>query len=247
MRNILVVIVLLAIFLGTTQASIVSAVDSKPAKSTSKKVTKTVAKKTTVKKPVKNSKVKTPTKTNKKGTSVKTASYSLATLINCTGPDSKVFKASQKDCDAINSFWNKVKSSASSHNSPSSNSSSSNNSSSNNNSNHSKPASTPTPTPVMPSISSISVLPCTSSSCWGITTVVISGTNLVSGVTVEGLDTTRAYTAANGDTQIVGGNGSTVVIADFYNLPACSTFDVKVILPNGSSTTQTAAFVSACN
>lgn len=86
------------------------------------------------------------------------------------------------------------------------------------------------PQRLRPAITSVYVPPCSSPSCGGITTVIVDGANftpsariaLVNGRTVYQEPYNAAY---------VGGDGSTEIITDFYNLPGCKTLDLKLYFP----------------
>jgi len=248
MRNLIVLTVLSAIMLATFQAPVVSAAPSKHAKNVQSTVQKS-----SKKAPAKKIAPKKVAKKVKGKPSAKPLAYSLATLIGCIGPDGKNFKATQKDCDAIHSFWSKNKPTSPSNNSGSNNSGSSNHNSNNpNSSNKNSAAPVATPTPPVASIASISVVPCTSSSCQWYTTVIVNGSNFTQDMRVELNDGTRTYSENTTfnypkDAQIVGGNGSTQIITDFYYLPTCQTYSVKVYTSDGFNLIQPSAFSTICH
>lgn len=259
MRYLVVLLVLLGLLVNFTQAPIAEA-------AASKKVVKVVVKKAAPKKVVvtKTVKGKKGTKTVKGTATVQNIFYSLASLIPCTGPDGKNFKTTKTDCDAINAFWNSHKpstpSNSNSNNSGNNNSNNNSSNSNNNSNNNSNPAPTataiptptptaiPTPTPVVATISSASIIPCTSTSCEWYTTVIVNGSNFdqTTRVTVsDGIHTYGETTSSNyspKDAQLVGGNGTTKIITDFYNLPTCTTYDV--VLSTGAI--QKAVFSTRC-
>lgn len=192
------------------------------------KTTKKVVKKPVV---VKKALVK---KTAKKVLGVKTkVTYAYNpvtnTIVNCNMPDGKTIKVLKKDCEAVTAFWAQVRhSNPSAGNSGGSNNSGSNNSGSSNSSNNSVP--TPTPTIVIPTpiISSVQVWPCTSSSCGFISTLKVIGTGFTAN--------TRVKLTGFPEGTLVGGNGSTEIITDFFNVPA-GTYTVTVYSINGDTTT----------
>ena len=148
-------------------------------------------------------------------------------IVNCAMPDGKTIKATKTDCDSVTSFWASHKSSppsngGSSGGGSSSNNSSNNNSNSNNDNNNSnQPAQ---PSKVTPTIFSIVILPCTSSSCYKITTIVITGSGFNENTLFE-----LAGSGVLGN--YVGGNFSTEIIMDFINLPD-GTYNLKVYSTN---------------
>src|SRR5262249_14756902 len=143
-------------------------------------------------------------------------------LVDCHMPDGKTIKAPKKDCDAVNEFWNKHKPS---NPGPSGNSGGE---SSNNNSNNNSGGGSSNNNGGM-EITSAQVMPCTSTSCGSITTVKIIGSGFnpssrivlaLNGITIG--ENTSFYSSP--DATLTGGNGSTMIIMDFYNLPSCTTF-----------------------
>ena len=143
-------------------------------------------------------------------------------------PDRKTIKVPKKDCDAVTAFWNSIKpnnpsSGSSNGGGNSGGSSSSNNNSSNNNSGpHTH-------------IASAEVLPCGSSSCGSITTVKVTGVHFSSESRIELTRNGITYSVnsthtSDPDANLVGGNGSTEIIMDFYNLPS-GIYEVKVQAP----------------
>lgn len=195
------------------------------------------ASKKTVKKPVvkKTTKIikKTPAKPAKKVLGVKTTySVSLLSIIGCNMPDGKIIKVPKKDCDAVTAFWNSIKpnnpSAPSSNNGGgNSNNNSNNNSNSNSNSNHN-------PEPVT-YVSGAVLLPCLSSSCGHIKTVKVTGANFLTNTKIELVKNGVTYsenTSVNNtpDAVLIGGNGTSEIILDFYNLSS-GTYEVKVVAP----------------
>lgn len=94
-----------------------------------------------------------------------------------------------------------------------------------------------------PTISQVSVAPCTSASCGLTTTVFIQGTNYRDGIKVEaiGLSDNKEYKddMFNSDgspyVQIVGIEANAKLIVDFHNLPCGQNYKVKVYYPNFSN------------
>lgn len=187
------------------------------------------------KKPVKKVAPKKVTKVVKKKTFAKTAknvlganTFSLFSLVTCNMPDGKTIKVPKKDCDAVTAFWNSIKpsnpSSGGSNNGGgnSGGSSSSNNSSNNNSGPHTH-------------ITSAEVLPCGSSSCGNITTVKVAGVHFSNESRIELIKNGITYSEKTSlnyspDASLVGGNGSTEIIMDFYNLPS-GIYEIKVQAP----------------
>lgn len=186
----------------------------------------------------------------------------LPTLITCFGPDGKTARSTRKDCDNLLTFWKNHPPAANAGNS-------NNNSGSNSSSSNTTPTPTPTvtatptptptptvdPTPTLsptpiplpnPTITSVVIAPCTSSSCAHITTVIVTGTNFTPGARVElikksngSIYNENTTLKNNPDAKYVGGNGSTQIITDFYNLPRCYTYAVRVYFPDPDKRTVT--------
>ena len=178
-----------------------------------------------------------------------------ASLIPCLGPDQKIAQASQDDCDNVWKFWNAQPKNVSVTNTSvnSSNSTASNDTS--NTTNNSSSTSTPSPTPTIttipsitptptetqqstPAITSVEIMACTSSSCGNITTLTIKGKNFPSDTIVQLMETDWGFAYGENtqfnhapDAMRVGGNGSTILISDFFNLP-CDTYMVRLIFPS---------------
>lgn len=177
-------------------------------------------------------------------------------IILCTGPDKVKFKARKLDCDNLNAYWAAhLPPPAQHHDNGSSNSgSSSSNNAGSGSSNNPAPSPTASPTPIVsndPTITSVTVLPCSSSSCSGfLTTVVVTGTNFTANARVAISSDGKTYseqTAMNfspKDATYSGGDGDTKIITDFYNLPKGKTYDVTVYFPAPQTRTvgKTAAF-----
>ncbi len=220
MKNIpLTILVFLAIFILNlpTAQGVFAASKKVPVKATTK-VVKT-PKKVVVQKKVLGT---------KKGKVVYTYSYSaVSTLVDCHMPDGKTLKTSKELCDNVSNFWNSHKSGGSSGGNSGGSSSNNNGggSSSNNNPGPSYPA----------TISKAEIMPCGSSSCGSYKTIRVTGTKfagdsrfeLLSGSKHAGQNTN--YYNSPRDAVLVGGNGSTEIIMDFYNLPKCTEFDVQVV------------------
>jgi len=136
-------------------------------------------------------------------------------------PDGKTIKAKKVDCDAVTAFWNKHKPSSPSN--ISGGGSNNNNGGSNNNSNNgnNNPPAIGTPT-----ITSVTVMPCGSSSCHGITTIKVSGTGFTASTRLEliGSGVVGSY---------MGGDYSTYLLTDFVNLPA-GTYSARIYSYNGN-------------
>lgn len=105
-----------------------------------------------------------------------------------------------------------------------------------------RPSATPAPTPTVspsptpiPVISNLSITTshCSQgSSCYGWTTVVkVIGSGLTNDFKVKLIKGTQEYPGS-----LVGGDGRTLIIIEFYNLPHCTTFDVAVSSSLGSFT-----------
>lgn len=164
-------------------------------------------------------------------------------FVDCDMPDGKIIKAPKKVCDDVKNFWASVKP-HNNHNHSNGGGSSNSGSNNNNNNNHHNPQ----PTPQV-SISSVNVLPCTSASCGFMSTVEVNGSHFISGGYVElvsGGTVVSKNTSVNFslDAQTVFENGSQI-ITDFYHLP-CGTYDVRIVLPNGQTTTRNSAVVIPC-
>lgn len=195
----------------------------------------------------------------------------IAQQISCIGPDGKAASASQADCDNLWNFWNSQPKHTGNSASPSNNSSS-NNSSSNSSTPTPTPTTqptsevtatptltiTPTPTeaseeePILPIITDVNILDCTSPSCGGISTLVINGTDFTADTVVYLFDINAVdftfFGEDTGDAVRVGGDGVTKIITDFYNLP-CSEYIVVLVFPSlgGVTYTEDALVPPYCN
>ena len=161
--------------------------------------------------------------------------------VECHMPDGKIAMATVQDCEATKKFWAEQK-----HANPAPQGTASNPapSSSSTSSTTNVPTSTPTPTvvptPTEPevTITSAEIMPCTSSSCGSYKTIVVKGTNFTNDALFELTASGVTYSANSTfnntpDAQKTGGNGSTEIIMDYYNLPACTTYGVQVVFPGG--------------
>lgn len=205
---------------------------STPAIAASKKPAKTPA----AKKVTKIVKKKTPAKPAKKVLGAKTTYVpTLFSIIACNMPDGKIIKVPKKDCDAVTAFWNSIKPNnppaPSSNNGGGSSSNNSNNNSSNNSNSNSQSNHVPATY-----VSGAVLLPCGSSSCGNISTIKVTGANFLPNTKIELLRNGITYsenTSVNNapDAMLTGGNGTTEVIMDFYNLPS-GFYEVKVVAPS---------------
>lgn len=205
-----------ALIIGLIAIYLVSApllVSGVQAKTNNKTVTKPVVKKKApAKKPVKK-----PAK--KKVLGITSYIFNpLTGIVSCDMPDGKTIKVPKKDCDAVKAFWGSVK-----HSNPPATAqpSGGNSGGSSNNSNNNPAPVIPTPT-----ITDVNVWPCTSPSCNFISVVEVVGT----GFTIN----TRVELVGQAAGVLTGGNSSTQIITDFYNVPA-GTYNVRVYSLNGDT------------
>lgn len=173
----------------------------------------------------------------------------IATLFSCIGPDGKTAQASKKDCDNVWNFWKNLPKIAG----ISSTSAETNNNSNNSSSTTPTPTVTPTATPtVTPTptgqetpeeetpendlmqITDVTVLPCTSTSCGNIVTVIATGVNFPSDaymylVSDGGIFYSEfsSYSFFPADAMLVNRDGATELSYDFFNLP-CDVYTVGV-------------------
>ncbi|MDO8461179.1 MAG: hypothetical protein Q7S38_01915 [bacterium] len=96
---------------------------------------------------------------------------------------------------------------------------------------------------VSPSITSVNVGPCTSSSCIAVTTIFINGNNFAPDAQVKVFGLTDG-TYYSGQTYVViaGRTSSTQIIADLYSLPCYQRYAVAVQNPGGGFTVSTDVF-----
>lgn len=119
-----------------------------------------------------------------------------------------------------------------------------------------KPKPTPKPLPqaLRARIRQVRIMPCTSSSCSGagwLTTLRVNGTNFTPHARVAVVNGQYVYSEDtsfnnNPDAQYVGGDGKRTILTDFYNLPTCKIYDVRVYFPDTSYTTKKKAFSLPC-
>lgn len=110
-----------------------------------------------------------------------------------------------------------------------------------------KPEVTPTPiTPTIiqipnadPKVEKVTVLPCTSSSCDGITTIIVDGQNFATDaiISLSGYDLSNVKNTydSSQDGQIVNRTGFTSITVDIYNI-ACDVYRLNVYSPTSSKT-----------
>lgn len=202
------IIGLIAILLATTPVIVSAEQPNQVKKIVKKSVTKKSPKKVVPKK-----------KTTKKVLGLATYIFNpIAGFVSCDMPDGKTIRVPKKDCDAVKAFWGSIK-----HSNPTAGNSSGggSNSSSNNNSNNNPASTIPTP-----SVTSVTVLPCTSASCNFITTIIVDGVGFTSN--------TRVAIIGLPDGVHIGGNSSTQIITDFYNV-APGTYNLKIYSTNGDT------------
>lgn len=95
---------------------------------------------------------------------------------------------------------------------------------------------------ITPTINSVVIPNCSSSSCTGwLTTIIVNGVDLPTGSRMEVVSSGNVKSG-----QYVGGTDGTKIITDFYNLPGCKTYDVRVFYPDGRSITKYATFSISC-
>lgn len=184
-------------------------------------------------------------------------------VIKCHMPDGRVIEASKPDCDNVNHFWDTHKPS---NPAPSGGSNNSNSNSGSNN----QPTATPTPTPTVTptatptptitptptpvvTVDTIDRMPCTSSSCGGYKTFRVTGTNFTPDAVFELTAWGNTYgknTSINNspDAMVTGGNGSTEIIMDYYNLPCNPNgYGYQVVFPDGRKVVASSYYALLCS
>ncbi|HVZ12375.1 MAG TPA: hypothetical protein VG965_05075 [Patescibacteria group bacterium] len=136
-------------------------------------------------------------------------------IVSCSMPDGKTIRVPKKDCDAVTAFWNSHKpsnpgSGGGSSSGGGGNSGGGNNNGGGNNDNSNKPK---------PTVTAVIVHPCTSSSCNFITNIEVDGSGFTQNTRVE------LVPSIGGN--YVGGDFSTKILTDFYNLKK-GTYDVHI-------------------
>ena len=81
------------------------------------------------------------------------------------------------------------------------------------------PTATPTPT-VLPTVSNVTLKECTSTSCTATSTVEVNGTGFTANARAKIVSGTTELSVENAKAQLVGGNGTTQIIMDFYGAPS---------------------------
>lgn len=174
----------------------------------------------------------------------------VAQLVPCIGSGEKPASSTQKNCDNIWNFWNaKANPSGISvayltHHSEPTITPTPTIEITPTPTTEVSPTPTPTPTPTqapeqtLPRITNVEVLDCTSPSCGGISTLVITGTNFTPDTVVRLVETDFGTFYGENSTYVdvvnavrVGGNGSTTIITDFYNLP-CDRYMTSLYFPS---------------